>query len=54
MTPETETDSPATGSNDRDSSDATITCATETCESTSSNGVQGGKNDHPGTDVHSF
>ena len=41
MTPETETASPAAGSNGGDGSDATITLASETSKSNSSNGVQG-------------
>ena len=41
MTPETETASPATGINGGDGSDSTITCASETSKSNSSNGWQG-------------
>ena len=41
MTPETETSSPAAVNNDRDGSDATVNCASETIKSSSSNGLQG-------------
>ena len=37
MTPETETSSPAAVNNDRDGSDATVNCASETIKSSSSN-----------------
>ena len=41
MTMETEMSPPATESNGGDGSDATITCASETSKSNSSNGGQG-------------
>ena len=41
MTPETETATPAAGSNGRDGSDTTTTRSSETIESSSSNGGQG-------------
>ena len=49
MTLETETASPAAGSNDRDGSDATIIRASETSESNSGNGGRGqGRSGHTG------
>ena len=55
MTPETETASPTVGSNDGDGSDTTITPASETIKSSSSNGGRGlGRGGCTGRGIHQW